>query len=103
MKKMVLFFVMCLFFFGCEDKKVQNFGQNPVFTEHCDTSAVWRVKTHSFDNLEIGYIAIALDNGKRFSVKFHNTDVTKDWMLLDEGDTVVYQGDQILSVIWKKH
>lgn len=58
---------------------------------------------HSFGNAHIGYVAIALDNGKRFRVKFHDVDVTEDWMLLNEGDTVVYQGDQILSVIWKKH
>ena len=103
MKKLVLFFVMCLFFFGCKDKDIQNFGQTPNPTQRCDTSVVWRVKMHSFGNAHIGYIAIALDNGKRFSVKFHDTDVTKDWILLDEGDTVVYQGDQILSVIWKKH
>ena len=103
MKKMALFFVMCLLCFGCDDKIVQKFGQEPLITEPCDTSAVWRVKMHSFGNAEIGYVAIALENGKRFAVKFHDTDVTKDWMLLNEGDTLIYQGDRILAVKWKSN
>jgi hypothetical protein len=43
-----------------------------------------------------------LVNGKKFSVKYESPEIAQDWMLLDKGDTVVYQGNKIVSVIWKK-
>ena len=106
MRKFALIFGLCFILLGCEDKKVKDYGKQVIFTEQCDTSTVWRVKLHPlrrhFDR-DYGIIAIALADGKRFSVKYHaSEDATKDWMLLNEGDTVVYQGDKIVSVIWRE-
>ncbi|MBQ8481534.1 MAG: hypothetical protein IJ532_03265 [Alphaproteobacteria bacterium] len=104
MKKIVLFFVVCLFFLGCEDKKIQDCNEKALVAEYCDTSVVWRVKMHSFGNAHvgIGYVTVALENDKRLAVKYNVSDITKDLILLDKGDTIVYQGDQIVSVKWKR-
>lgn len=100
MRKFALLFMLCLILLGCKDKKVKDYGEKVVFTEQCDTSAVWRVRTHTFNF--VGYIAIALENGKKFSVKYESPEITQDWMLIDRGDTLIYQGNKIVSVIWKE-
>lgn len=116
MKKIALFFVMCLFLFGCasapekgtdgndvaqnSDKKVASLeGLN-------DTSVVWRVQFHplgGYASNDYGVLGIALENGKRLSFKyFADEDATKDVMFLAEGDTVIYRGSKVISVILKK-
>ena len=92
-------------FRGCEDSQVKDYGEKVVFVELCDTSAVWRVKLHplgSYYQENSGIIVIALEDGKQFTIKYDaSSDATKDWMLINEGDTVVYKQDKIISIIWK--
>ncbi|MBP5698233.1 MAG: hypothetical protein J6W96_01735 [Alphaproteobacteria bacterium] len=89
----------------CEDDKVKSYGEKVIFVERLDTSVVWRTKTHSFGSsgdYDHGRMAIALENGKRLSIKYHSQDILKDWMFIENGDTIVHDGDRIISIKFHK-
>lgn len=107
MKQIALFFVLLLFFYGCggssqDGSELPQNGDQQVVSLDCDTSVVWRAMLHPVGGGSfVGIRVIALENGKRFSFEYNSRlDATKDMMLLAEGDTVVYRGNEIISVMW---
>ncbi len=108
----ILFFMLSLFLLGCTDPQVKDFGKKEevVFEQQVKESAVWRVKLHplgSYTQSYSGIIAIALEDGKRFRIEYDAfDDATKDWLLLEAGDTVVYKqagpDSKIIAVKFKQ-
>ena len=107
-----MLFMLSLFLLGCTDPQVKDFGKKEevVFEQQVKQSAVWRVKLHplgSYGGPGRGVIAIALEDGKRFNIKYDAfDDATKDWMFLEAGDTAVYKeagpDSKIIAVKFKQ-
>ena len=63
-------------------------------------SVVFRVKRLQRD---LAYIAVLLENGDKFICHAIDNRMYVDLSLfLKEGDTVVYQNNQLIDVCWKK-
>lgn len=61
---------------------------------------IFRVKRLQRD---LAYIAVLLENGDKFICHAIDNRMYVDLSLfLEEGDTVVYQNNQLIDVCWKK-